>query len=71
MDFYNHRGIGTMIILRLEIVVNLQIHGLKQSFSPEKRILFGYTGNKCIFQLPQDAKSLINLVVTQVIKYEQ
>lgn len=71
MDFYNHRGTGTMILLRLEIVVYLQIRGLKQSFSPEKMILFGYTGNKCIVQLPQDAKSLINLAVTQILKYEQ
>ena len=52
MDFYNHRGKGTMILLRLEIVVYLQIRSLKQSFSPEKMILFGYTGNKSTLQLP-------------------
>lgn len=33
--------------------------------------LFGYTANKCILQLPQDVKSLINLAVTQILKYEQ
>lgn len=46
MDFYNHRGTGTMILLRLEIVVYLQIRGLKQSFSLEKMILFDIQANK-------------------------
>lgn len=71
MGFYNHCGTGTVILLRLEIVVYLKIRGLKQSFSPEKMTLFGYTANKCILQLPQDVKSLINLAVTQILKYEQ